>query len=102
MESMRELIDRIKKSGATPSTPGQASGGDTSARNPLGLMFAPGARVIDLATGGRAQVQSGSRDAANNEQVFRVLFDDGRIGYRHAGEIERDPQAVPVIGAVRS
>ena len=92
MDGMRELIDRVKKAGPQSLTTAAPSADATSAPNPLGLLFAPGTRVIDMATGARAQVQSGQRDPANNEQVFRVLFDDGRIGYRHAGEIERDPR----------
>lgn len=90
---MRELLDRItRERPPLGETPQPAIGVDTLARNPLGLLFPPGTRVIDLATGARGTVQSGQRDAANNEQVFRVQLADARAVYRHAGELERDPR----------
>jgi len=84
-------LERLRASGSAPA----------AVDNPLGLRFATGARVIDLVTGLRGVVHSGSRIASTNAELFRIQLVDASTQWRTPAQLEADPSPAPPAGASR-
>jgi hypothetical protein len=91
-ERMRALLDDLGKVGGERLEQLRAAGAVTSpADNPLGLRFANGARVVDLATGTKANVIRGMRDSETGGARYSIRLDDARLVFRVDSELEPDP-----------
>lgn len=78
-------LERLRASPRSPaSTP-----------NPLGLRFAIGARVLDIATGLGGVVTRTLAAAETGRGYYSVRLDDGRLVFRVDSELE--PHPVPVL-----
>jgi hypothetical protein len=86
---LQTVLDELWKMRAAERTGlGNAALGAVQSRSPIGLRFAPGARVVDLTSGLRGLVQYGDRDPHTSYERFRVQLVDARIVYRSERELE--------------
>lgn len=91
-DRMRALVDDLAKSRDRELARLRAgNGAPAPADNPLGLRFAKGARVLDLALGLQAAVTRGERDPLTGAGRYAIRLDDGRLVYRLDSELEPAP-----------
>ncbi|MGB2711409.1 MAG: hypothetical protein WBC33_07815 [Conexibacter sp.] len=93
---IRSLVDQVKQQNDQERDRlASAASASSAPRNPLGLRFPIGARVLELASGQRGIVQHGDRDPQTNGERYRVQLADARIVLRGGNELEPDPTPAP-------
>lgn len=96
MDGQRTLLDKIQQ--ATEARRAALTAGATpaaSAETRSGLRFQKGQRVIDVHTGHRGTVLSGTRAVATGDEIYRVDFTGGLVSHRGRAELEPDPSLAP-------
>lgn len=97
MANNRELIDRLGRMTTEERAEINRAGRIGAAMgNPLGLKFAEGARVLDVATGLRGTVRVPRLAPKGSGGLYNVVLDDGRLVYRVDTELEADSTPAPV------
>ena len=90
-ENIRAVMDRLaQQSRARRAAEAASNAAAAPAPADPGLHYAPGDRVLDLATGKRGRIVAGAREPASGVQVFEVALEAGEPVFRTSAELERD------------
>jgi hypothetical protein len=84
---MDRLEQQSRARRAAASSPGLAP---PAIPSDPGLRYQPGARVRELATGKRATVIAGARDASGSQQVYELELETRETVFRAAAELAAD------------
>jgi len=90
-ENIRALMDRLEQQAARRRASALVPGAPPAAVQPdPGLRYQPGARVRELASGKRATVIAGARDASGAQQVYELELETKETVFRLVSEIAAD------------